>query len=487
MPLKSLSALDPNARELAGRSTAWMDSFWDEAAGLLWYPGYEAPAQKMSGRGYHLVRDTAWYVIGLLLRRQGPDCLRAIHAMHAILDFQFDAPAQPFHGSFARSPEEPRPPESGAAEWMQYDPNWREFIITALQVALAEYECLLPHELAARIDAATRLAVAGALARPLRPNYSNIALMNAFMLASAGTRLNVPEWVARGEGMAQAVYDLFQVDGAFEEYNSPTYYGTDLGALAMWRAYGPTPLLRRLGAEMETGLWDDLSRFYHPLLHNQCGPYDRSYGMDMTRYAALLGEWIWLVNGPRAAPFPALDLPFAHTPDWYYAPLPALLGAVVSDPARARLQTLVHPRQVEQVITRQPRRVATAWLEEAFMWGGEQACGTKFGSPQFHPLTLHWRLPNGEIGWMRLVHQDPADAVVTGRGATLQASGPLVFQVYAGPLSPEAYTAARWNLPGITLRLAGAPAVFTVVRKPGWVELAYDVGPRPIQIHLDIS
>ncbi len=137
MPLKSLSTLEPHARQLAELSTAWADPFWDEASGLLWNPGYESTGSGAWQRS-HLVRDTVWYVTGLFLRRQGSDVFRALHAIEAILDQQIDAPDQPYHGTFARSPEEALP-QPGAREWRDYDPNWREFIITPLQILLAEY------------------------------------------------------------------------------------------------------------------------------------------------------------------------------------------------------------------------------------------------------------------------------------------------------------------------------------------------------------
>ncbi len=40
--MKQIESLAPNARQLAAESVAWMDRFWDEAAGLLWSPG-DAP------------------------------------------------------------------------------------------------------------------------------------------------------------------------------------------------------------------------------------------------------------------------------------------------------------------------------------------------------------------------------------------------------------------------------------------------------------
>ncbi len=351
--------------------------------------------------------------------------------------------------------------------------------------------------------------MAGALARPLRAAYTNIALMHAFMLCAAGERLNEPGWFARGEQMAQEIYDLFRPNQAFEEYNSPTYYGVDLYALALWRAYGPSHLLRRLGAEMEGLLWIDISRYYHAGLRNLCGPFDRAYGMDMTRYAAVVGEWIWLVTGQEQAPFPDIELPFAHTPDFLYSPCAALLGAAVPEEARAHFLAFQGPRQVEHVIASEPRRTATAWLEENFMWGAEHTSRAKQGYAQFHSATLHWKIapdsvgsptplgaPGASVGWMRLVHAEPVDAVVAGRTLTIQGSGMLTFQIYAPGLSESDLRPAAWALPlyrgdealpNLAIRISAPPVSFQVTRQPEWLEVSYDAGPgKEIEMRLQI-
>jgi hypothetical protein len=479
MSYKSLETLDFNARQLATSSMTWMDPFWDEKAGLLWYPGFEtfAPLDDSPTQPeFHMVRDTMWYVVGLFLRHQGSDIFRALHAIHAILKHQFDTPGLPYHGTFARSPEEALP-QPGAREWRDYDPNWREFIITPLQVLLLEYEPLFPQRLIQQIDAATRLAVAGALERGLRPGYTNIALMNAFMVCQAGIRLNQPEWVTRGEQMAQAIYDLFQPDQAFEEYNSPTYYGVDLYALALWRAYGPTPLLRQLGAEMEALLWTDISRYYHAGLRNLCGPFDRAYGMDLTRYAAVVSEWIWLVTGQERAPFPAPNLTFAHTADFCYSPCAALLGAVVPEEVRAHFLAFQGPRQVEHVISRQPRRVATAWLEKQFMWGAQHTSRAKEGYAQFHPVTMHWQAAPESVGWMRLIHTQPVDAVVDRQTLTIEGHGTLIFQFCAPNLSENNFQPDLWTLPGgLSVQVATQATAFRVAAKPDCIEAIYTAG-----------
>ena len=46
------------------------------------------------------------------------------------------------------------------------------------------------------------------------------------------------------------------------------------------------------------------------------GPCDRARGLDMRRYAAVLGLWIWLVTGREQAPFPDITRPFDHFHDF---------------------------------------------------------------------------------------------------------------------------------------------------------------------------
>ncbi len=266
--------LAPAAQDLLERSVAWMDRYWDTERGLLWDMGEVADPDGSAHCPSHIVRESAWYALGLLMRDRTGDADRAVQALEAILPHQFDEPGKVYHGTFYRAPEESHPPEP-AIEWKHYDPNWREFIITAIAVILSEYEESLPRPLIDKIDAAIRKAVEGALARHLTARYTNIALMDAQMLVYAGDRLGEHPWIEAGEAMGREVHRLFKLHDAFEEYNSPTYYGTDVYALGLWQAYCPSPQLQQMGAEMEEVLWRDIARFYHAGLRNVAGPYDR--------------------------------------------------------------------------------------------------------------------------------------------------------------------------------------------------------------------
>ena len=296
-----IDALPPHARHWTLAAMRWADGYWDEHIGLVQAAFETHPDAPLLNTRVHLVRDTIWYATGLLMRG---DTERACRAIDTVLDYQYDEPGRVFHGTFKRAPQEPYPPDQ-PREWRDYDPNWREFICTILLVLLEEYD--LPDALQVRMWAAISKAAAGAHQRDVNASYTNIALMSAFLLDHAGARLEMPAWRAHGETMAREIGDLFQVHHTFWEYNSPTYYGVDLFALALWRRYGRTALFRDLGAQMEAGLWRDIGQFYHAGLRNLCGPYDRTYGMDMTRYLALVGLHIGLAVPPEQAPLAGPD------------------------------------------------------------------------------------------------------------------------------------------------------------------------------------
>src|SRR6185295_8480068 len=209
---------DAVARDLATRSIAWMDGCWDEAAGFFRVPGDAFYEAGRLGVPAHIVRETAWYALGLLLRDAPGDRARACRAIECVLAYQFDAPGKPYHGTWYRSPHEPPPPENPVV-WRNYDPNWREFIGTTLALALLEYEARLPAELVRRIDVALRRAIIGTLERNVPASYSNIALMTAFLLQFGADRFGEPDWASAAERLAAEIQARFRAHATFDEYN----------------------------------------------------------------------------------------------------------------------------------------------------------------------------------------------------------------------------------------------------------------------------
>jgi hypothetical protein len=249
-----------------------MDRWWDGTTGLLWNPAGAFDDVTDGPRTVHLVRETAWYAIGLLRRDAAGDGDRAEQALHAVLDHQYVAPGRPWHGSFVRFPEWPEPTDD-AVEWLDYDPNWRQFLGSALAVAVSDGA--LSTRLAARARTAIELAVTSEPPTRVPPTYANIALLRAWLDAWSGRRALT---------YARSVAAAFHRHGCFAEHGSPTYYGVDLLALGLWQRADAPAELQALGAEIEAALWSDIAIWWHADLGNLCGPYSRAYGMDLNAY-----------------------------------------------------------------------------------------------------------------------------------------------------------------------------------------------------------
>lgn len=421
--------------ELLAATTGWCDRWWDPEEGLLWNP--EGSFDELApARSLHLVPQSAWYALGLLARDAEGDRERAARILVRLCDLQYDEPGSVWHGTFARFLEWPAP-GPGAVEWVDYDPNWRQFLATTFTLCRRLFE--LPVHVDRRLGDAIALAVAGEPDGRVGAWYSNIALMKAWLDVEHGDRV-------AAEAFAGEIVARFDERGTFDEYNSPTYYGIDLFALALWRSHSSSALLRDAGARIEAALWTDVARWYHAGLGNLCGPYSRAYGMDLAEYAGLLGLWVWDAAGREAAPFPDLGAPFGHSHDVSFGACVALLGAAIPPAARAALTDFPGEHTVAQEVFAGAE--ATGWLADRVMIGAARGIDVP-ARGQYHPATLHWA-----GGWLRLRHPAALDALASpGRlQATARQPGPAT--VVARTDGPAQVDGRRWALPGLTVDVA---------------------------------
>jgi hypothetical protein len=144
---------------------------------------------------------------------------------------------------------------------------------------------------------------------------------------------------------------------------------------------------------------------------------------------------------------------------------------------------------VDQVVVRDPRRVATSWVGERLLVCAEDVGGERGNlADQFHPATVHWAVGSGadgdgaddgeagraaDVGWIRLVSDLAVDARAEGASLALTCSrhdgGDLAFAFHLRV--PEAdlgdntapdvadgvpfadLTTERWELPGLEVTL----------------------------------
>jgi hypothetical protein len=437
--------------ELAVATVAWSDQWFDAAVGLLWNPPGSFGGA-VADRSVHLIPQSAWYAFGLLDRAAPGDVERAETVIGTLLDHQYDRPGAIWHGTFSRFAEWPEPGDD-AVEWDDYDPNWRQFVGTALLLALRRAESVLAADLVARIDRSLRLAVEGEPPHRVTAAYTNIASMKAVLEVEAGVRLGEPTWIERGLELAAAV-----AAQPIEEFNSPTYYGIDLLGAAMARSCPSSAELRTAGRTVEERIWQAASVAYHAELGNLCGPYSRSYGMDQHRYVAAFALWLWPTLGRAHTPLPDLDSPaIDHGHDLCLGPLVAALTEPIPGPARSRFVAF-EPTQVEIDVV--PGRTATMWMDHGVMLGGERNDQGWWAWHQYYPATVHWAAPTG-VGSIRLVHAGATSATVSPSLLEISCGpagpgrpGDPTFLIEADQFDPGGLSSSRWELPGLVVDVA---------------------------------
>jgi hypothetical protein len=155
--------------------------------------GYDEAGTLVAGR--HLIRETAWFGLGALARGDGE---RGVLSIEAVLDHQFIEPQAPWHGTFPIFAESPRP-GPGAVEWIDFDPNWRQFIGVTLALIVDGYAKVLPISLLRRCEQAVRRCVEGEPADRIPPSYTDPALLHAWLARWVGHRTGMTEFAQRWE------------------------------------------------------------------------------------------------------------------------------------------------------------------------------------------------------------------------------------------------------------------------------------------------
>ena len=182
--LRHARHVHPVSSGLSAAATAWMDRSWDPDVGLLW--NMEGSFDELAApRSLHLVPQSAWYVVGLLARRADDDVERARRTIAAVAATQYDEPATVWHGTLARFHEWPHPPDD-AREWVDYDPNWRQFVGTTFALVLADHADALDAPTIEVMRRVIELAVEGEPDGRVPASYSNIALMKSWLDVEAG-------------------------------------------------------------------------------------------------------------------------------------------------------------------------------------------------------------------------------------------------------------------------------------------------------------
>ena len=375
----------------------WSREHWDPSRQLVANPagGY---AELGPFAGKYLIRETAWFALDALGHGE---VNIAAQALRSVLSRQYDRPGRPWHGTFPIFDHDTEPGDD-AIMWLSYDPNWRQFIGVTLAIIVDGYSDVLPASLVRACETAVVRAVEGEPAGRIPPEYSNPALMHAWLADWAGRRLGLTAHQAEGWALAEQVTRLFDASGCLYEFNSPTYDGVNLFAATLWATAGEP--LRGPGRRIASALLDAMGFLYHPGLHNLCGPFTRAYGMDLSSRITLYGLWRLVACSDPAA-LPPISGEVEHSHDLFFAPLAEWANRhswLSFPPDNGRL-----PRR--RTFSLPGGRRATAFLAPDFMVGAEAGGRHGLVWDQYVPGSVHWAAGGG-VSWLR-VHAAPGNPV----------------------------------------------------------------------------
>ncbi|CAG7932552.1 unnamed protein product [Penicillium olsonii] len=475
----SRSGASSQAVDMFNMAIEWNDKYWDDQAGYL--------ITSTSSSGRYDTRHSAWYATQLLARNAPGDVDKAVRIFDNVIGGQYLDPSKQWYGDYQHAPSEPEPgtlkyPDDGP--YSSWDPNIRDFVGCAWIVALADYGHLLPAATVTKVEKSLHIAAKGDLYRVggvdgdnSYPCYSNPWLMRTILQNWVGARVGDANLTKSGENFAQEIYDLWSMHHTLSEFNSPTYAGVAMWALALWEQYGTSgSLLKKYGPDMLTASWNELGQLYNANLKNLAGPWDRSYGYDMNQYASLVGAVIWGVIGREKAPVPQQDLGMYHQDDFAFFPLFALSMPVMIKylPAKAKANLLQFPG--EHLYTSQafsppfdtyPRNI-TAWMSKDVTIGAETVAETVIGGPsinpsQFSPAVIQWAIDENQIGCIaHWVTESSIDAVaapgslkISYPNATAR-NGPVSFNfLFSGlDLGNGMNVTGLEDLPGLDLQIS---------------------------------
>ncbi|KAI9645509.1 hypothetical protein NHQ30_006249 [Ciborinia camelliae] len=421
-----VSSLPNNAQGLFNESMSYLDRVYDDSAGYLYETSGTAALR-------HEVRSSAWYAIGLLARNQDSDIFEAEKIISNVINGQFKDPKDQWYGDYQKEPEEPEVGSSYYAPsiYNSWDPNWRGFIGTAF-----------------------------------------ISIMRAFVAGWTGRRLNDSNMTTSGENYAQQIIDLFDRANTLSEFNSGTYTGVSLFAMTLWAKYLPDDsVMKQRGASMIQYTWEAVSNLWHPQLLNVAGPWDRSYGFDMTKYLSLLALHIWNAVGKTKSSI--IDKPYimSHNADFAYGPLFAILSefhnSLIPVNVTDDLQTFKGEHTFSSSTYSPPfdlyPRNITAWLANNISIGAETFNENVIGGPAknqgtFNPALMQWDTGDG-VGWLTL-YATEMHVIAEARPGSLNLTYPdgndtSLFTFLVSPFAAKRTISSLEDIQGLSLQVSG--------------------------------
>ncbi|MBQ1498925.1 MAG: hypothetical protein IIZ38_11485 [Sphingomonas sp.] len=249
-----------------------------------------------------------------------------------------------------------------------FDVNGVEFSMFQAGLMHRLFGDRLPPDARTKLEALIDTGIKGMQRHPVKLDYTNIYLTQAANLILCGEAANRPEIAAQGYARLDA-WLAFTTGHGVTEFDSPTYYGIDIEALAAIARYAARTEGRAQAAVALRYFWADVAA-------NWWAPGDRLGGANARSY-----DYLWGRGYLEAQTWPAgwlRALPELEGAGWIAGPranLVSMLDAAEWGPDQEQADALRRqvPRTVVQKWGAEPERIATQYVGRSFSLGSAGA------------------------------------------------------------------------------------------------------------------
>jgi hypothetical protein len=344
-------------------------------------PGYHTT---LKGGTVHPTRNALNYAVACLDAGDEELRKRAEAILLKMVSLQDQDPKSKTYGIWSWFLEEPLDKMS-PPDW-----NWADFCGVQLLQVVLYHRARLPEDLRKKVDEALQHAARSIQRRNVGSGYTNIAVMGAYVTLTTAETYGLADLREYALARLKRFHEYTLSQGAFTEYNSPTYTVVALEELGRMRAHFRDPEARRLAEELYRFAWRELARHFHAPTRQWAGPHSRAY-------SSLCGENVWRLidegtqGRTQFVPQAKARLDEARLP----LPCPEDLRTAFTEPKL--------PRTEEEVFVKRdganPAVVGTTFLDHAFALGSVNR-GDLWN--QRRPLLAHWGEPGGKGAYLQV-------------------------------------------------------------------------------------
>jgi hypothetical protein len=267
-------------------------------------PGYHTTLKQ--AEFIHSTRDSLSYALGLLDTGLARYEQRAFDIIRQVVSLQDTDRSHDTFGIWSWFYEEPLD-QMAPPDW-----NWADFCGSRLVQAISRHGHRFPEVLLEDTIRSIDFACEAIIRRNVGPDYTNIAIIGAFVTRIAGEQLGRSDYAEYGLERLRKLHAHTMTRGAFQEYNSPVYTYIAILELSKFRAETTDSRIKELTGELLDLTWRTVAGYYHPVTAQWSGPHSRCYETLLNDQSK---AFLQLATGGAVMFFAWEELPYEE--EWY--------------------------------------------------------------------------------------------------------------------------------------------------------------------------